>query len=141
MKKTDAEVNVRHMYENDAFSKWLGIKILKVSDGFVKLEMMVRKEMTNGFDIAHGGIAFSLADTALAFAAGTYGNIAPALNNNISFIKPAKTGDMLTATAEQLHIGKQTGVYNITIRNQDQKTVAVMRGTVFRTDSGVVSSE
>ncbi|MGF1670588.1 MAG: hydroxyphenylacetyl-CoA thioesterase PaaI [Balneolaceae bacterium] len=134
MLKKDPEKNVQHMYDNDAFSKWLGIKILEVNEGYVKLEMKVRSEMTNGFDIAHGGIAFSLADSALAFAAGTYGRISPALNNTISFIKPVAAGDRITAIAEQLHLGRQTGVYNITIRNQNNKIVAVMRGTVFRTE-------
>jgi len=139
MNQTDPAKNVRNMYENDAFSKWLGIQILEVSEGCVKLEMTVRGEMTNGFDIAHGGIIFSFADSALAFAAGTYGRISPALNNTISFIKPVSAGDKLTATAEQLHIGRQTGVFNITIRNQDQKTVATMRGTVFRTGDRIES--
>jgi len=127
------------MYKNDAFSKWLGIQILEVSEGSVKLEMQVRDEMTNGFDIAHGGIIFSFADSALAFAAGTYGRVSPALNNTISFLKPVSAGDTLTADAEQLHIGRQTGVFNITIRNQDQKIVATMRGTVFRTGDRIES--
>jgi len=137
MNKPDAELHVRRMYENDAFSKWLGIQIIEVSDGYIKLEMILKEEMTNGFDIAHGGILFSLADSALAFAAGTHGRISPALTNSISFLKPVSAGDTLTATAEQLHLGRQTGVYNITIRNQDQKTVAVMRGTVFRTGNSL----
>lgn len=139
MIQSDSETSVRHMYENDAFSKWLGIHILEVSKGYVKLEMTVREEMTNGFEIVHGGVLFSIADSALAFAAGTHGQISPALNNTISFLKPVSAGDKLTATAEQLHLGRQTGVYNITIRNRDQKTVAVMRGTVFRTENKIGS--
>jgi len=61
------------MYEQDAFSQWLGIKIVNVSDGYCQLKMTVRKEMLNGFHIAHGGIAYSLADSALAFASNSNG--------------------------------------------------------------------
>ncbi len=125
------EENIRNMLSNDAFSRWLGIEIVRCDTGYVKLQMTVREEMTNGYGIAHGGIIFSLADTALAFAAGTHGDTAPALNNNISFLLPAKTGDLLTAETEEIHHGKRSGVYNITIKNGEQSTIAVMRGTVY----------
>ena len=68
-----SEKIVDKMYQNDAFSQWLGIEVVEVKDGYCKLNMTVRKEMLNGFQIAHGGIAYSLADSALAFASNSHG--------------------------------------------------------------------
>jgi acyl-CoA thioesterase len=124
---------VQKMYDDDEFSQWLGIEILKVKPGFVKLQMQVRPEMTNGFKVSHGGIPFSLADSALAFASNTYGRVAVALENNISFVKKVKGDDTLTAVAEELNSGRTIGVYNVTVTNQDDREVALFRGTVYRT--------
>lgn len=118
---------------DDAFSQWLGIKVIDIKPGYTKLEMAVREEMVNGFNVTHGGIAFSLADSALAFASNSYGRIALALENNISFMKKVMTGDRLTATTEELSIGRRIGVYNITVINQKNEQIALFRGTVFRT--------
>lgn len=128
-----AEKIVQKMMTDDAFSQWLGIEILEVQPGFVKLKMKIRAEMTNGFKISHGGIAFSLADSALAFASNTYGHIAVALENNISYIKKVTEGDTLTATVEELSMGRTIGVYDITVTNQNDQKIALFRGTVFRT--------
>lgn len=128
-----AEEVVQKMYDNDAFSQWLGIDVVEIKPGYAKLRMKVRDEMTNGFKVAHGGIAFSLADSALAFASNTYGRVSLALENNISFLKRVAEGDMLEAVAEELQSGNRIGVYNITVTNQTGTTVAVFRGTVYRT--------
>jgi len=131
MDRKTGEQNIRNMLNKDAFSRWLGIEIVSCEIGNVKLQMKIKEEMTNGYGIAHGGILFALADTAMAFAAGTHGNTAPALTNNISFLKTAKTGDLLTAESEEIHHGRKSGVYNITIRNENSDIIAVMWGTVF----------
>jgi len=128
-----AEEVVQKMYDNDAFSQWLGIDVVEIKPGYAKLRMKVRDDMTNGFKVAHGGIAFSLADSALAFASNTYGRVSLALENNISFLKRVAEGDMLEAVAEELQSGNRIGVYNITVTNQTGTTVAVFRGTVYRT--------
>lgn len=132
-KQTLAEKVVHKMYENDAFSRWLGIEILEVRPGFVRLKMKVRPDMTNGFKVSHGGIAFSLADSALAFASNTYGRVAMALENNISFVKKVKEGDSLTAVSEELNSGRTIGVYNVTVTNQNDDNIALFRGTIYRT--------
>ncbi len=93
------------MMADDAFSQWLGIEVIEISPGFAKLKMEVRDEMVNGFNVSHGGIAFSLADSALAFASNSYGRVAVAMENNISFIKKVMAGDTLTAETEELSIG------------------------------------
>jgi acyl-CoA thioesterase len=128
-----AEKVVSKMMADDAFSRWLGIEVLEVKPGFAKIQMTVRPEMNNGFSITHGGIAYSLADSAFAFASNSHGRVAVALETNISYMKKVGSGDTLTATAEQLSLGNTVGVYNVTIRNQDDEKVALFRGTVFRT--------
>ncbi len=124
---------VDKMMADDAFSQWLGIEVVDISPGYAKLKMTVRDEMVNGFNVSHGGIAFSLADSALAFASNSYGRVAVAMENNISFMKKVMPGDTLTAETEELSIGRRIGVYNISITNQDDEQVTLFRGTVFRT--------
>lgn len=129
-----AERIVEKMYNEDAFSQWLGIEVLKVNPGYVKLRMNIRDEMNNGFHITHGGIAYAFADSALAFASNNYGRIAMALENNISYLRPVNSGDTITALTEEIRIGRTIGVYNILMTNQLDKKVALFRGTVYRTN-------
>ncbi len=128
-----AEKVVDKMMADDAFSQWLGIEVLDIKPGYAKLEITVRNEMVNGFNVSHGGIAFSVADSALAFASNSYGRVAVAMENNISFMKKVISGDTLFAETEELSIGRRIGVYNISITNQDEEQIALFRGTVFRT--------
>ncbi len=121
------------MMAEDAFSQWLGIEVVDIKPGYAKLEMQVRPEMVNGFNVTHGGVAFSLADSALAFASNSYGRVALALENNISFMKKVMPGDILTADTEEMSLGRRIAVYNISVTNQDDEKVALFRGTVFRT--------
>lgn len=124
---------VDHMLENDFFSQWLGIELLNVSEGYSLIRMTVRKEMVNGFGIAHGGIAFSLGDSAFAFACNNRNNLSVALDVTTSFIKAVNIGDTLTAEAREIHNGRSTGVYLVTITNQRDEQVALFKGTCFRT--------
>jgi acyl-CoA thioesterase len=129
---------VAHMMQNDLFSQWLGIEVLAIKEGYSKIKMTVRKEMINGFGIVHGGIAFSLADSAFAFACNNRNILSVALDTAINFIKPVHIDDVLTAEAKELHNGKSTGLYHITITNQKQHVVAVFKGTCYRTGKGLV---
>jgi acyl-CoA thioesterase len=124
---------VAHMMKHDLFSQWLGIEVLEVNEGYSKIKMTVRPEMINGFGIVHGGIAFSLADSAFAFACNNRNNLSVALDTSINFTKPVHVGDILTASAKELHNGKSTGLYQITITNQNDHIVALFKGTCFRT--------
>ena len=130
---------VNHMMENDLFSQWLGIEILEIKEGYSKIKMTVRNEMINGFGIVHGGIAFSLADSAFAFACNNRNVLSVALDTSINFIKPVSVGDVLVAEAKELHNGKSTGLYHITISNQKDHTVALFKGTCFRTNKALIS--
>ena len=129
---------VHQLTENDLFSKWLGIEVLEVAPGYSKLKMTVRKEMINGFGIVHGGVAFSLADSAFAFACNNRNNLSVALDTSINFIKPGHVDDVLTAEAKEIHNGKSTGIYHVSIFNQNNHLVALFKGTCFRTGKNLV---
>jgi len=121
------------MLGNDAFSKWLGIEVLEISEGSCELQLTVRQEMTNGFDIAHGGITYSLADSALAFASNSHGRKSVSVETSISHTKPSIVGDILTAKAVEKSISNKIAIYEITIANQNNIIVALFKGTVYRT--------
>ena len=124
---------VGKMYDNDAFSQWLGIEVVEVKDGYCELKMTVRKEMLNGFQIAHGGIAYSLADSALAFASNSHGRKSLSVETSISHTVSVKEGNVLTVTTEELSLSDKIGVYLITITNQKNEEVAYFKGIVYRT--------
>ncbi|WP_301929736.1 hydroxyphenylacetyl-CoA thioesterase PaaI [Ferruginibacter sp.] len=129
-----AEKAVKHIMQQDLFSQWLGIEVLEAREGFSKIKMVVRKEMINGLGIVHGGIAFSLADTCFALACNSRNTLSVALDTAINFIKPVHVADVLTAEATEIHNGKNTGLYQVTVTNQQQHTVALFKGTCFRTN-------
>lgn len=131
---------VNHMMENDAFSKWMGIEVLEIKEGYSKIKMSIRNEMVNGFGIVHGGIPFSLADSAFAFACNNRNNLSVALDTSITFTKAIHPGDTLTAEAQEIHNGRSTGVYVITITNQTGQQVAMFKGTCFRTGKKLIAS-
>ena len=142
MKTTDkdtlAQQVVDKMMQHDLFSQWLGITVQEVREGYSKLGMTFREEMINGFGIVHGGIAFSLADSAFAFACNNRNNLSVALDTSINFTKSTQPGDVLTAEAKELHNGRSTGLYLITVTNQHGEQVALFKGTCFRTGKTLV---
>ena len=123
---------VQHMMENDAFSQWLGIQVLEARPGYCHLKMTIREEMTNGFGIAHGGIAYSLADSALAFASNGHGQHALSIDTSIAHTQAAQAGQSLTATAQEKSLTRKTGLYDVTVKDQKGDPVAHFRGTVYR---------
>jgi len=129
---------IAQVMKDDLFSQWLGIEIIEIKEGYSKLKMKVRNKMINGLGIVHGGIAFSLGDTAFAFACNSRNNLSVALDTSINFLKPVHPGDELTAEAKEIHNGKSTGLYQITITNQRNHTVAIFKGTCFRTNKTLV---
>ena len=131
--KSIASRIVDAMYDKDPFSQWMGIIRLEDGPGLSKLQMTVREEMLNGFSIAHGGITYSLADSALAFASNAHGIQAVSIETSISHVKKVVAGDVLTTAVEERNLTSKTGLYYITIYNQNNDAVAHFRGTVFRT--------
>ena len=129
---------VDDMLQKDLFSQWLGISIIEIKEGYSKIKMTIREEMINGFGIVHGGIAFSLADSAFAFACNNRNVLSVALDTSINFLKPVQVNDVLVAEANELHNGRSTGLYHINITNQQNETVAVFKGTCFRTFKSLI---
>jgi acyl-CoA thioesterase len=126
-----------HMLRLDKFSQWLGIEIMEVREGYCMAKMKLREEMINGLGVVHGGIAFSLADSAFAFACNNRNNLSLALDTSINFTKTLLPGDELVAEAKELHNGKSTGVYLVTLHNQNNMQVGLFKGTCFRTGKPV----
>ncbi len=122
------------MYDNDPFSQWLGIVRLEDGAGQSRLEMKIRPEMCNGFGIAHGGIAYALADSALAFAANGHGRLALSISSTISYLKTAKVGDILTTDVEELFLGRKNANYIVRVFNQEGQLIAILNGAVHRSE-------
>lgn len=133
-----ADKVVTRMMDHDLFSQWMQLKVLAVQEGYSRVQMMVREEMVNGFGIVHGGLPFSLADSAFAFACNNRNNLSVALDVTITFTKAVHVGDILTAEAKEVHNGRSTGVYLITITNQKNEQVALFKGTCFRTGKKLI---
>ena len=129
---------VDHVLQQDLFSQWLGISILEIKEGYSRITMVVRPEMMNGLGIVHGGIAFALADSCFAFACNNRNNLSVALDVTISFMKAIHPGDVLTAEAKEIHNGRSTGVYLITLTNQKNEQVGLFKGTCFRTGKTLI---
>jgi acyl-CoA thioesterase len=124
---------INKMFQNDAFSQWLGIAVEEISEGKCVLSMTIRKEMTNGFGIAHGGITYSIADSALAFAANSHGRQSVSIDTSINHIEALKEGDKIIAIATENALKNKFGFYTIEIK-KEEKTVALFKGTVFRSE-------
>lgn len=131
--KKDASSIVDTMYRQDAFSQWLGIEREEVKPGYCRLRMAIRQEMTNGFGIAHGGIAYSLADSALAFASNGHGRQALSIQTSIAHTQALKEGSQLIAETRELHLTRSTGLYDVLLTDGSGAEVAHFRGTVYRT--------
>ena len=117
----------------DAFSQWLGIEVLDARVGYSRIRMTVRPDMLNGFGTSHGGIVFSFADWAFAFATNAAGTLSVAIDASISFPVAVHVGDVLTAVAEQDSVTNKLGFCHVTVRNQRDVIVGHFRGTVYRT--------
>lgn len=128
-----ARAIVEKMLKNDEMSRWLGITVTKFEPGNVVCELTVTPQMVNGFHIAHGGITYSLADSALAFSVNSYGIHAVSVETSISHLKPVHVTDVLRTETTQLSLTKNIGVYLVAVYNQDHTEVASFKGTVYRT--------
>lgn len=123
-----AERSAAAMYANDRASQALGMRMLETHPGYAKLAMVVREDMLNGHSSCHGGLIFSLADSAFAFACNSHGGTVVAAAAAIDFLAPARGGDELTAVAVERWRSKRNGVYEVTVANQNGDTIALFRG-------------
>ena len=136
---TPAEV-LQRMLQHDKFTEWLGLKVDAVDTGYCKLHYAVKEEMLNGFHSIHGGVLFSAADSAFAFACNSHGMLTVALDVSISFTRAAKPGEVLTVEAKELHVGNKTGVYDVRTTNANGELVAWFKGTAYRTSKKIEKS-
>jgi acyl-CoA thioesterase len=136
-----AERVVEAMMTADAFSRWLGIKILAVGPRQATVAMRVRDEMVNGFGVSHGGIVYSLADSALAFASNTHGRVTVSIENSITYPHPVRVGDELVAIAEEESASNRLGYFRVTVKRSDGIVVALFRGTVYKTKTDFFSRD
>lgn len=121
------------MYNNDPFSRLLGMERIEDGPGISILRMKVTKEMLNGFSIAHGGITYALADSALAFASNAHGIQSVSIETSISHVKKVMEGDLLITEVVEKNITSKTASYEVIVRNQKNESVSFFKGTVFRT--------
>lgn len=128
-----AERVVSSMMEKDAFSQSLGIEVVDVRPRAATVRLTVRADMVNGFGVCHGGVPFSLADSALAFASNTHGRVTVSIENTITYPKRIEVGDVLTASAEEESATNKLGFFRVTVWRSDD-VVALFRGTVYKTN-------
>ena len=121
------------MWSKDRAAQDLGISVNVTEPGSAQASFKIRKSMVNGHELCHGGYIFTLADTAFAFACNTYNRVTVAASASIEFVRPARLGDTLVATATEVSRGGRTGIYDATVRNQDGEVVAIFRGRSYAT--------
>ncbi|NHN36581.1 hydroxyphenylacetyl-CoA thioesterase PaaI [Pseudomaricurvus alcaniphilus] len=141
----DAETLARRcveaMWEEDRASQALGMQVIATGECRAEVSMTVREDMVNGHSMCHGGMIFTLADTAFAFACNSQNQAAVAASCTIDYLRPAQLGDVLTAVAEAVHQGGRSGLYDVIISNQEQAIVAHFRGRSARISRPVIEEE
>lgn len=133
-----AEAAAETMFANDRASQALGMSVDAVGPGYARLSMTVREDMVNGHAICHGGLIFTLADSAFAFGCNAYNDVTVAQGCEITFIAPAKLGDVLSAECVEKSLRGRNGVYDIAVTNQDGAAIALFRGKSRRIKGQVV---
>jgi len=128
-----AERVVGAMMAKDEFSRWMGMTVVDVRPRRATVRMTVRPEMVNGFGVAHGAIAYAVADSALAFASNTHGTVTMSIDNAITYPAPVAVGDVLTAIAKKEAESKRLAYFRVVVRNQKDDVVSLFRGTVYKT--------
>lgn len=134
MNHTEAIQIADSMLAADTFSRWLGVRIIGIQPGKCHATLQVTPDMCNGFGVAHGGIAFSLADSACSFAVNAHGRKAMSVDTSISQFKAIQPGDVLHCYATEESLGKKIGVYRAEVLNQDEVRIAVFKGTYYRSE-------
>lgn len=132
MKTPEAIISL--MMSGDAYSKALGMDVIEIAAGKCRLSLKVEENMVNGFNIAHGGIAYALADSAMAFAANSHGLQCVSIESSISHLKKGNVHDQLTAYCSEVNRNNKTGVYTVSVTNQNGELVAHFKGMVLISD-------
>lgn len=132
------DVRVYEKIASDSFARSLGVQFLEIRPGYARVSVKVRDDMVNFNGLTHGAVVFAVADVAFSAASNSHGQVAVALNVNITFLKATASGARLTATAVEEKLTRKTGLYRITVEDEEGDLVAVFEGLVYRKDSPVV---
>lgn len=124
--------------EKDESSRFLGVRLEEIGPGFARMSMTVTHPMLNGLGLCHGGFTYKLADDAFAYACNSHNRPAVGLNCTISYLAPAREGDVLTATCEERHRKGRSGTYDVTVTNQSGEVIALFRGLCRVLDGQIV---
>lgn len=135
----DPKKVVAEMIARDKFSEWLGLELLELRPGYVRLQATIRPEMMNGIGTLHGGVTFAMADSAFAFTCNMENSISVALDAHISFTKAGYAGDIFTIESQEINATRKTGLYEVRITNQHQELIAVFKGTCYRVGKTLIS--
>ncbi|MGI9503541.1 MAG: hydroxyphenylacetyl-CoA thioesterase PaaI [Geminicoccaceae bacterium] len=133
-----AETVAQAMYACDEASKALGMTVEAIAPGHARLRMTVREDMLNGHATCHGGLIFTLADSAFAFACNACNRVTVALGAQITFVEPARQGDVLIAEAREQSRTRRTGVYDVEVTTEDGRKIALFRGNAYETKGAVI---
>ena len=123
-----AEACAEQMFNDDQASRDLGMLVEIIEPGSAEVRMTVTQSMVNGHEVCHGGFIFMVADSAFAFACNAYDDVTVAAGADIDFLYSAMLGDALVATARETKRGKRSGIYDVEVRNQENRLIAVFRG-------------
>ena len=134
-----AQAVYKKMMQSDYCSQWLGVEPIFIREGACRIKMTVRKEMLNGYGILHGGIAFTFADSAFAFASNSYGRLAVSINGSMIYSKSAKEGDVLYAEAKALNVSHKTADFDVNVMDESGEVYYYFRGTVYRSSKEVLA--
>ncbi len=135
--KISPEEVLKIMLKRDRFTQWLGLEIDDHGKGYCKLHYQVREEMLNGLGSLHGGVLFSAADSAFAFACNSHGHLTVALDVSITFARTVHAGAVLTVEAREIHRGNRIGIYEVRTTDEEDRLVALFKGTAYRTSKEV----
>lgn len=135
-----AEQTAQAMFERDRASKALGMSIEAIGPGYAQLRMTVREDMLNGHATCHGGLIFTLADSAFAFACNACNRVTVALGGQVTFVEPARLGEVLIAEAIEQSRTRRTGVYDVEVSTEDGRKIALFRGNAYETKGSVIAA-
>ncbi|MGO4380426.1 hydroxyphenylacetyl-CoA thioesterase PaaI [Pseudoduganella sp. RAF53_2] len=128
------------MYERDAASQGLGMKLTEIRPGYARMTMPVRADMLNGHQTCHGGFIFALADSAFAFACNSHNHITVGAGCTIDYLAPGRQDDLLMAEAIERTLSGKTGIYDVTVSNQEGRIIATFRGKSHRVSGQLVTT-
>lgn len=127
------------MMKTDRFTAWMGLKLDEIDEGSCQMHYILRQDMLNGFNTAHGGVLFAASDSAFAFACNSHGLVTVALEASIHYLRPVVAEERLSVCAKLIHLGGRTGLYEVSTINEKGELVCLFKGTAYRSKKAALS--